>query len=264
MKTDEELPDLDELVEARFTSAIFRRSVGVLHPDKDAQHYIDDEITEYVRSLGELTVGWNWYPASPLTVYRAGVKALQLRAAAGLGLRLPPTLISSDLKSIASFIGDGPSIVKPLRAQTTTVNGKHRWMGTVPIEKAEDRLRMAPAIYQRRLSIKSEVRVAVFGPNVYAFEATHEQSDYRDIKDIADDVVYRPVAFPEAEGDALRALVSALGLSFSCADFVLDDDGDWYFLELNPNGQWYFLQEDSGVDLMDTFCAIQHFVSESA
>jgi biotin carboxylase len=32
-------------------------------------------------------------------------------------------------------------------------------------------------------------------------------------------------------------------------DFVLDESGEYYFLEMNPNGQWAWIEEKTGADL---------------
>ncbi len=36
--------------------------------------------------------------------------------------------------------------------------------------------------------------------------------------------------------------VKVLGLQYSAIDLALDEDGKYWFLEVNPNGQWAFVE----------------------
>lgn len=38
-----------------------------------------------------------------------------------------------------------------------------------------------------------------------------------------------------------RRLAASLGLGFSSQDWLIDDEGQLYFLDANPNGQWMFV-----------------------
>ena len=37
--------------------------------------------------------------------------------------------------------------------------------------------------------------------------------------------------------------------SFGCFDFMKGIDGNYYFLECNPNGQWLWIEEDIGLSI---------------
>jgi D-alanine-D-alanine ligase-like ATP-grasp enzyme len=47
-----------------------------------------------------------------------------------------------------------------------------------------------------------------------------------------------PVEVPEAVACAAVAYLAELRLTYGAFDFAVTTDGDWYFLECNPNGQW--------------------------
>ena len=42
--------------------------------------------------------------------------------------------------------------------------------------------------------------------------------------------------------DRCAALVKALGLNFGCIDLIVRPDGEYIFLECNPNGQWLWVE----------------------
>ena len=48
-----------------------------------------------------------------------------------------------------------------------------------------------------------------------------------------------------------RTLVKALGLKFGAIDLV-ESNGKFFFLEINPNGEWGWLQKTVGVPIADS------------
>lgn len=55
------------------------------------------------------------------------------------------------------------------------------------------------------------------------------------------------------------ALVEALGLDFGCIDLVVRPDGEYVFLECNPNGQWLWVEIATGQKISE---AIADFLIE--
>jgi glutathione synthase/RimK-type ligase-like ATP-grasp enzyme len=47
----------------------------------------------------------------------------------------------------------------------------------------------------------------------------------------------------------VRALLDRLGLRFGALDFVVTPDGEWWFLECNPNGQWAWIEDETGLPI---------------
>jgi glutathione synthase/RimK-type ligase-like ATP-grasp enzyme len=50
------------------------------------------------------------------------------------------------------------------------------------------------------------------------------------------------------------SLVRRLGLEFGAIDLLLTPQGDYVFLEINPNGQWLWLEQMTGVPLTKAMC----------
>jgi D-alanine-D-alanine ligase-like ATP-grasp enzyme len=50
-------------------------------------------------------------------------------------------------------------------------------------------------------------------------------------------------------------MLRELGLQFGAFDFIVDKEGELYFLEVNPNGQWYWLEDMAGVLISDAIRA---------
>ena len=43
-----------------------------------------------------------------------------------------------------------------------------------------------------------------------------------------------------------------MGLNFGAFDFIVDNNGQWWFLECNPNGQWLWMEFAAGLPLSET------------
>jgi glutathione synthase/RimK-type ligase-like ATP-grasp enzyme len=175
----------------------------------------------------------------------AGCKPYQLSIAQKLGLNSPRTLISNSPDEIFDFYEDcaGDIVFKPFTSPVwQTSNGPK----TVPttslsrgmLESAD--LTVAPAIYQKRVNKHAEVRATVMGRTIFAWEKRFDKRedldvDWRYMFKNAKHSIHRLPAEIEA---ACFSLLDQLGLVFGCFDFAIDQDGRYFFLEVNPQGQW--------------------------
>ena len=50
------------------------------------------------------------------------------------------------------------------------------------------------------------------------------------------------------------ALVRRLGLRYGAIDLILTPEGDYVFLEINPNGQWQWIEEPTGLPITSALC----------
>jgi hypothetical protein len=65
---------------------------------------------------------------------------------------------------------------------------------------------------------------------------------------------YEPV--PELVSERLFAMCASLGIEFASADFVEDESGTMWFLDLNPEGQWAYLEDRFGVRISDAIVSL--------
>ena len=55
------------------------------------------------------------------------------------------------------------------------------------------------------------------------------------------DVRYEKIDLPDDIRSGLIELMRFYELRFAAIDMVIDVEGNWHFLEINPNGQWAWL-----------------------
>lgn len=206
-------------------------------------------------------IGDRWL-SHPDSIRAAADKVQQLRRAAAAGLTVPGNLISNDPERVVGFhdgnvrLGHGTAVKslwarKPvsydggLRVPLTTV-----WPENVDPAQAAT-IRLAPAVFQEYVPKQREIRVVVIGTRVFA-AAVNSQAvpeARHDVRAATRKAVYEPYDLPPGIGAALLEVVRGFGLRFCSADLVLTPDGEYVFLDLNPNGQWLWLEIEAGLPL---------------
>ncbi|WP_018653847.1 ATP-grasp domain-containing protein [Actinomadura flavalba] len=184
----------------------------------------------------------------PDASYTAQNKLVQLRAAHRLGLRLPATLISQSPDRIRAFCDAHPATI--VKAVNGVVQAP---AATIPVgrELLDDdaAMRVCPAIYQELVPGRRHVRVQVFGDRVLAALLESDDLDWRPNLNIP----AVPHRLPTGIEDALRAVLRALGLTMGIFDLKITDEGEYVWLEVNPQGQWLFVEGMAGLPLIEAF-----------
>lgn len=188
---------------------------------------------------------------SPVAQARA-VKPWQLVVAARVGLDIPPTLISNAPAAVETFARENsPIIHKTLTSPTTRFLATERW--TPQLEELLPLLPLAPSIFQSEVRGQDDVRVTIVGDEMFAVEFDSD----RELVDSRLDVDSRcreHSLLPEMR-ERLRALMRALGLDYATVDLKCRD-GQYTFLELNPQGQFLYLEIRTGLPIANAVAAL--------
>lgn len=111
-------------------------------------------------------------------------------------------------------------------------------------------------ILQELIHKQLDIRVTVVGSSVFATEI-HSQNEPESRFDWRAGTVagqnHAPHELPESLRRKCIRLTHSLGLAYSAIDFVLDANGDYFFLEVNPNGEWAWNETRVGFPIADTF-----------
>ena len=191
----------------------------------------------------------------PFKLRRAEVKALQLAEASKAGLLTPATLISNDPERAAAFVGalgEADCAIKPLIA--TRVDGEEGarlpLTTTLPRGHALDSVAAAPTIFQPYIEKAYELRCVVMGDKIFTakLDSQAHESTRKDWR--AGDVEHEVFDLPERVQAALHRLVRSFEINFASIDLIVTPEGEFVFLDLNPNGQWLWLEEELGLPLV--------------
>ncbi|MBM4794169.1 ATP-grasp ribosomal peptide maturase [Streptomyces sioyaensis] len=189
----------------------------------------------------------------PLHNAAADYKPAQLAVAQRLGFTVPPTLVANDPSEAREFIAaHGQVIYKTLRWTPYERDGVPvtGWADPVTAAEIDDSVRVAPHLFQARVNKVADVRVLVVGRQVFAVRIDSGLLDWR--KDYSA-LSYAPMDLPARMNTALLAHLDHFGLVSGSFDLAMDQEGDYWWLELNPNGQWGWLEGRTGLDMSAAF-----------
>ncbi|QIJ62940.1 ATP-grasp ribosomal peptide maturase [Streptomyces sp. JB150] len=194
-----------------------------------------------------------WWVNHPLRNAAADYKPAQLALAHSFGLRVPPTLVTNDPDEARRFIREhGRVIYKALRWTSYARDGVSltTWTEPVSAEELDDTVRVAPHLFQARVDKIADLRVLIVGRRVFAVRITSGLLDWR--TDYAG-LRYDVVDLPDRLSRTLRAYLDHYGLASGSFDLAVDREGEYHWLELNPNGQWAWLEEETGLEMAAAF-----------
>ena len=188
--------------------------------------------------------------SSPDLVWAAEHKVYQLTVAARCGLKIPPTVITNSPAEIRNAFQEfgGQMIGKPLRSGFIDLGDEKHALYTTKIKEADlddlSNARWSPAIYQQWIPKQRDIRVTVVGDRIFAAEIDGNS----DPKAVVDwrrtenpDLPHYALELPIDIANKVKEFMKCLGLKFGAIDFVRTNDGEYIFLEVNPNGQWLWL-----------------------
>ncbi|MEV7282435.1 MvdC/MvdD family ATP grasp protein [Streptomyces sp. NPDC093111] len=187
----------------------------------------------------------------------ASLKPLQLTVAHSSGLRVPTTLITNSPDDAREFVTEERSVVKTLRGvpQRDADGAPGRplivYTWEVPPGEVDDTVAQAVCQFQRLIVPRFEVRIIVVGEQVFGARINSpsgregEVTDWRAYQH-TDRISYTRIDVPDTIHDGVLAYLASFGLLYGDFDFMVDADGQWWFLESNPNGQFAFVEYGTG------------------
>lgn len=214
--------------------------------DPDVRLFTGNEWQEAIAGLWQLLdARWVNDPARDEVASR---KALQLRVAAEVGMRVPRTLITSDPDRARAFIqreGLGKTIYK-------TFSCTHQiWRETRLVHEEDvamlEAVRLAPVIFQEFIAAAEDLRITVVGDRIFPAVIDAKATEYPvDFRMSLGDAQTQAVDLPEEVCSRLREFMRRLGLVYGAIDMKRTLDGEYVFLEINTAGEFLFVEERTG------------------
>jgi glutathione synthase/RimK-type ligase-like ATP-grasp enzyme len=199
---------------------------------------------------------------NPIAVGGASYKPEQLARAVRHGLSVPDSLVTSDPTAAEQFCVERNwrIVVKPIghgeiRGEVPEAD-RLVYTNSLQVSHAAmlERVRNCPTLFQVHLAKAVDLRITVAGAECIAV-ALHSQEREHSLVDCRRDNMlrmrYSITRLPTALADTLVDLTRSYGLYYAAIDMVLDPEGNYWFLELNPAGQWAWLEQEIGAPISD-------------
>lgn len=194
-------------------------------------------------------------------IKEAEYKIYQLNIARKIGFKIPDTLITNSRDNAKEFFLNNQkkgtsSVNKVIIESSIRQNGEFYGIYThkIKLEDFQDErtIKYNPCLFQEYIPKKVELRITVVGQKVFAAEIHSQKSSKTEIDWRHYDferVTHSIHKLPKEIEQRCVLLVKKLGLKFGAIDMILTPDGDYVFLEINPNGQWGWIEELAGLPI---------------
>ncbi len=219
------------------------------------------QLEDYVRAQSAATMRTLYeslqtlWVGHPQKLQRADIKALQLAEASKAGLKTPHTLISNRPERAAAFVdmlGETECAIKALHTTGVSDEQGYRLPLTTTLPKGHplDSVALAPSVFQPYIEKATELRCVVIGKKIFS-ASIKSQDNEKTRKDWrGGDCQHEPFTLPAHIEASIHRLMDSFGINFASLDMILTPEGEFVFLELNPNGQWLWLEFELGFPLV--------------
>ena len=194
----------------------------------------------------------------------AASKLLQYQIANEVGFRVPKTLFSNTKQYVALFANTADTLsIKEICGEGMLVEDEEMQFVFYTQQVSADAILHAPdeafaqtvSFIQDYIPKAYELRITMVGDECFAAKVYSQgQSDDSGKIDwrqgsghglkwsVCED-------FPIEEAYKCRAFLDKMQLNFGCFDIIVTPNGDYVFLECNPNGQWLWIELETGMNI---------------
>ncbi|CZF79017.1 RimK-like ATP-grasp domain protein [Grimontia celer] len=257
-------------IEASRVSAIWHRK----NRHCDLKDHVDEALLEQsIRESETIKVGLlhsldAFWLDHPDIQFHAENKWRQLMTAKRAGLSVPPSLFSNDPEKVTQFyFAQNRQVVAKMHTPFSVSMGRpEAFVYTSKITEAHlsqlDGLKYSPMIFQVEVHKETEIRVAYvdgdcFAASIDVSEQSKAQLDWRKADPIRQ---WEQVSLPCDVKENISRFMGSMNLKFGAIDFILDTEGNYQFLEVNPAGEWGMLEKDTGMPISESIakCLLRH------
>lgn len=249
--------------------------------------YFDLKFLNYYSGIYQLYFEQQWYQLfnylrtilkcvwinDPQNTFDAENRLHQLLTAQKLGLRIPETTITNIPDSGKAFLDKhaDKTIIKVLHHHEITFRQiSHRFLTTTiksSIKSKLDDLKYAPLIFQKKIPIEKEIRITLIGDKIFPVQITTtiDKNEYSDLHMVQEKHLrFKPIQIERDLERKCLKMNQTLGLSVASLDFIVDINGETYFLEINPIGDWNWLEKHIDLPMTKTlFSLIRRILKKS-
>lgn len=193
----------------------------------------------------------------------AASKMLQYKVAAEIGLSIPQTCFSNQKEPFLKLAKQHESLLlKPIENSDIWLDKSELnyvfYAQKVPSNSVADvpeaAFTQTVTFAQNYIEKAFELRVTVVDSEVFACKIDSQAQsedqgkvDWRQGYDYG--LKHSIFDLPEEVSESCKLFLQKMGLRFGCFDFIVTPEGQYVFLECNPNGQWLWIELETGLSI---------------
>lgn len=192
--------------------------------------------------------------------YQAENKYLQMDVAKKVGFLVPPTIVSNEKSALISFAEENKKVALKLMQQDTykQQNGEYFGMYVNVLDSAKletfGSIEENPVVLQKYIEKAFEVRYTVVGKKHFACQIQSQESKIANTDWRRYDLANTPhskLEIPHEIEEKVNLFMNSLQIEYGALDFIVTNENDWYFLEVNSMGQFLWIENLSGLAISD-------------
>ncbi len=212
------------------------------------ENFIKSELSFSLEGIYKILSGAFW--VNTVTAIRnAENKLYQLILAKEIGLSTPNTLLSNHPQNALDFYAENHNscIIKPIKSGLVSGTSEEGVIFTSQVqldEKNIERIATCPTYLQNLVQKTADLRVTLVGNKLFS-AMIHSQDEVEssvDWRKAGHPLKHSIHELPKDVSAKCFKLAKKLNLNFAAIDFILDKEGNYIFLEINPNGQWAWIE----------------------
>ena len=183
---------------------------------------------------------------------RASNKLLQYRLARDAGLTIPATLVSNEPAEARTWLSEHVDVVaKSLATPVLASDEETRTYAFTNLLRETDLtdlsdIAVTATQLQSAIEVAYEIRVTSVCGQHFAVRIDVPDSPHGTVRDWRSDMGtcdYTHFDMPDDLLARLDSLFADLGIDYGASDWIVTPDGEYVFLEVNPQGAWLWLEE---------------------
>lgn len=190
-------------------------------------------------------------------------KIYQLLVAKNIGFQIPPSVITNNSKVAFDFYykHKASCIIKPIKSGIVEGDIEEGVIFTSQVLFDNDnlqRIEMCPVYLQKLIQKRGDIRITIVADEVFpAFIHSQEMAESKiDWRKSSIPLEHSPIEVPENILTKCLELTNYFKLNFAAIDFILDEEGNYIFLEINPNGQWAWIERQLNYGISEKITSI--------
>ncbi|MCJ8153158.1 ATP-grasp ribosomal peptide maturase [Chryseobacterium sp. SSA4.19] len=244
--------ELGNTINSKEIQAVWhRKSWGISIPEELDESYRSVFLKEYVSLRYNLLTILEHLPwINPLENENKidGNKMFQLKIAKKNNLTIPKTIFSNDSDRITAFFQEscnGKMVAKLHGVISKSMSGENFLSTNIIDENSLDDIAdiaYCPMIFQPYVEKEYELRIVYVNGEFFTGKINNSENvDWRVAKG---NYFWSAYHLPEYIQANLTSMMKEMGLYIGAIDMIKGKDGNYYFLEVNPQGEWGMLQKE--------------------